>query len=101
LPRPDIVILLDIDVDKLSARKVITDLALTEKLRHARDSLKRFEKYHYWRIIDANQKKDKINKDIVSQIESLLNDYNRGGEDFENNFYPYSVGEDLFMYNNI
>jgi thymidylate kinase len=104
LPRPDIVVLLDAEVDNVKQRKNFGLHDVSENvefLKMVKEGYKRFEKYHYWKIIDGNQKKDKIHKEIVSQVESLINDYKRGGDDFENNFYPYSVGEDLFMYNNI
>jgi thymidylate kinase len=105
LPRPDIAIHLDVDFEKfLSTRKEVaedTKDTKSEYLKSIREGYKRFEKYHYWKVVDANSKKEKVHLEIVSQIESLINDYKRGGEDFENNFYPHSIGEDLFMYNNI
>jgi hypothetical protein len=67
-----------------------------------RDNFKKFEKYGYWNLIDANQEKDCVHRDIVTRIEELLEEYSRPGvEDSIKNFYPYNIGEDLFTGDNL
>ncbi len=63
---------------------------------------KRYENHKYWRLINASQTKDKVHSDIVEVLESLMKEYDSNSlDDFERNFYPKSIGEDLFMYKDI
>lgn len=55
----------------------------------------------YWRVIDALQDKEAVHKDITDQVEALMNEYNRPGDDMMKNYYPYSIGLDLFKVENI
>ena len=69
--------------------------------KNVRDNFKKFENFMYWRVIDALQDKDAVHKDIIDQIEALMNEYNRPGDDMMKNYYPYSIGLDLFKVENI
>ena len=63
---------------------------------------KLFHNYKYWRVIDANNTKDDIHNLIIKELEILIKQYeSNNDDDFVKNFYPTSIGEDLFMYKDI
>lgn len=103
LPRPDIVFQLDADIDEIKNREGFGDERYeTENFqKNVRDNFKKFENFMYWRVIDALQDKDAVHRDITNQIEALMNEYNRPGDDMMKNHYPYSIGLDLFKVENI
>ncbi len=67
-----------------------------------RKEYKRFENHKYWKIINANQDKDKVHSNIVENLEILMKEYQSNSlDEFNKNFYPNSIGEDLFMYKDV
>lgn len=104
LPRPDIVFQLDIDTEKLTTRENYGE-EVYEKLdfqQKVRNEYKRFENYKYWNVINADDDKENVHKNIVEKLDELrkkLNNEPYGT--FDKNFYPNSIGEDLFMYKDV
>ena len=103
LPRPDIVFQLDADIDEIKHREGFGDERYeTENFqKNVRDNFKKFENYHYWRVIDAFQDRDVVHREITDHILSLVNEYNKPGDDIKKNYYPNSIGLDLFTKENI
>ena len=104
LPRPDIVFQLDTDIDKIKQRENFGDeiYEREEFQKRVRKEFKRFEHYRYWRIINADQEKEKVHNDIIAELENLRKEYEANeNDDFSRNFFPNSIGEDLFMYKDI
>lgn len=101
LPRPDIVFQLDIEINKIKTREGFGN-EIYEKEDFQKKIRKEFEFFHqhrYWRLIDADKEKIEVHRNIVDQLERLMKDYSSNeNDDFRKNFYPYSIGEDLFMY---
>ena len=61
---------------------------------------KRFHNYLYWKVIKADQDKEKVHQDIVSELEVMIKKYSSNdSEEFSRNYYPNSVGQDLFKTN--
>jgi dTMP kinase len=104
LLRPDIVFQLDIGIDKIKERKDFGDEIYEKEEMQSKISkvFEVFHKYKYWQLINANKSKDEIHKEIVLNLEKLLDEYKANTNDqFKKNFYPDSIGEDLFMYPDI
>jgi thymidylate kinase len=95
---------LDIGVDKIKSRENFGS-EIYEKEEFQQKIKKEYEAFHnhrYWRVIDADKKKDEIHKKIVSELENLMKEYESNDTDeFRKNFYPSSIGEDLLMYQDI
>ena len=67
-----------------------------------RKEYKRFENHKYWNVINADQEKDKVHSNVIAHLESLMKEYDSNEtDDFKRNFYPDSIGEDLFMYKDV
>lgn len=101
LPRPDIVFQLDADIDKIKKRDGFGEekYETEEFQKRVQKAFQNFHKFKYWNIIDANQDVNKIHQDITAGVEKLLKEYSKSDTDeFKKNFYPNSIGEDLFMY---
>ena len=103
LPRPDIVIQLDADEDKIMNREdygneIYEKQEFQKKLKGI---YKFFHTYKYWKVVNASKGIDDVNKDIVNEIEKLISFYeSENVKDVEDkNNYPNSVKEDLFTVN--
>jgi len=104
LPRPDIVFQLDIDIEKVTSRENYGQEVYekTDFQQKVRNEYKKFEEYKYWNIINADQDKDKVHQNIVENLEALMKNYlSTDSSDFAKNFYPASIGEDLFIYKDV
>ena len=56
----------------------------------------------YWKVINADQDKEKVHQDIVAELETMIKKYSSlDNEEFSRNYYPDSVGQDLFKASNI
>jgi thymidylate kinase len=98
------VIQLDADIEQIRNRDGFgMEKYETEDFqRNVRDNFKKFEKYSYWNLMEANREQDIVHKEIVAKIEELLENYNnRGVDDAMRNFYPNNIGEDLFSSENM
>ena len=61
--------------------------------------LKNFNKKIYWKSFNPNKTVEII--DEIINLEKKYNDMTiKERDDFELNFYPYSIGEDLFLNDN-
>lgn len=100
LPRPDIVFQLDADEDKCINREDYGNeiYEKSEFQKRLREVYKFFHTYKYWKLINASREIEEVNKDIVNEIEKLINLYENEeikDENLKNN-YPKGVREDLF-----
>jgi thymidylate kinase len=103
LPRPDLVLQLDIENFEMIKQKLNNSEEILEKEAYFKRIRKEFEtyfhSYKYWRLIDGSRDKEVVHKHIVETIEKCYKDYNSSDcDDFRRNFYPNSIGEDLFLY---
>jgi dTMP kinase len=102
LPRPDLVIQLDVDIEVIINRKGWGEEIYEREdfQRKIREEFTQFHKHFYWNLVNADRKKEEIHLNIVEIVERLENKYKNLTEmeanTSEANFYPYSVGEDLF-----
>lgn len=104
LPRPDIVFQLDADIDQIKNREGFGEEIYEREdfQRKIKKEFKYFHTYKYWKVINANADKDSIHKVIVDQVEKMLQEYNKvEGDEFIKNFYPNTIGEDLFKFQDI
>ncbi len=80
--------------------EVFEKVEFQQKVRKNYEKL--FHNHKYWKVIDANKSKEEIYNEIVKEIEILLKLYESlNDDDFSKNFYPISIGEDLFMYKDV
>ncbi len=80
--------------------EVFEKVEFQQKVRKNYEKL--FQHYKYWRTIDANNTKEEIHNQIIRELEVLIKLYeSNSDDDFLKNFYPTSIGEDLFMYKDI
>lgn len=105
LPRPDIVFQLDVDVEKAELRGDYgkEKYEKVEFQKKIQKEFERFHKYWYWRLVKAGgSDKQEIQNNITEHIQKLLQSYNANElDDLKKNFYPNSIGEDLFLYADI
>lgn len=103
LPRPDIVFQLDADENQIISRENYGD-EIYEKhefQKNLRQEFKFFHNYKYWRIIEALRPKEEVNRQIIEELEKLLEYYSdQDSSDFDKNNYPNQVKEDLFSIKN-
>jgi dTMP kinase len=101
--RPDIVIQLDAEIEEIKNREGFgMERYETEDFqRNVRDNFKKFEKYIYWNLVNANRDKLFVHRDIVAKVEELLDNYSTCSDDAVKNYYPYNIGEDLFTSDNM
>jgi len=90
------------DIDFEFAKTTYTGLLRPDKvLYYDDDNCKistHFEYFKYVTKIKSNNINDYIN-DIKFTYELLINDYSKlKNDDFNKNFYPLTIGEDLFMF---
>ncbi len=100
LLRPDLVIQLDMPVDELKKRTGFGEerYEKEELQKKVQENYKLFHKKIYWRLINANQDKQKVHEDIVEVVKTLIALYDKEEKgDNENNSYPVDIKEDLFM----
>ena len=100
LPRPDIVFQLDADIEKIKQRKMFT---LTEEFNiKKKKAYKEFKDKLYWKTIDVRKSIDEISNLIILDLKNIVKQYKVDGiDEFKKNFYPITVGEDLFLDFNI
>jgi len=100
LPRPDIVFQLDVNIDEIKKRKEVPDIDFLKKKKEA---YKEFHNKIYWKVIDGNKEIDEIFNTIKTEIILLRKEYdtNYGIDEIKKNFYPSTVGEDLFLENHV
>jgi dTMP kinase len=98
LPRPDLVIQLDSDIDSLKQREGygLERYENEEFQRLVKENYRKFENYIYWKVMKANSGVDSIHRDVVKEVEGLINEYNNKPDNMTRNFYPNSIGQDLF-----
>ena len=104
LPRPDIVFQLDLDIDKIKVREFFGEeiFEKEEFQQKVRKEYQRFENHKYWRVINADQELENVQNDIISHMEAFIKEYESNESDELNkNFYPTSIGEDLFMFKDV
>ncbi len=95
---------MDLDISKTKLRKDFgTEIYEKDEFqKKVREEYKKFTSYKYWKVIDADQEPENVHRDIIEQLEILMKTYaSNETDDFSKNFYPKSVGEDLFMYKDI
>lgn len=90
------------DIDFDFAKTTYTGLIRPDKVLYFDDEKCKistyFEYFKYVTKIKNNNINEYIN-DIKFNIELLINDYSKNkNDDFNKNFYPMSIGEDLFMF---
>jgi hypothetical protein len=110
LIRPDLVFQIKVDIDKLAERENYgSEVNDKDELQKTiRDNYKKmFHSHRYWKLIEPGTI-DVVHKNILNEIQELKNKYDNIStenqevwSDFEKNFYPKSIGEDLFMYDKI
>lgn len=101
LPRPDIIFQLDADVEILTKRKNLS--GSIEFYQKKQEAYKEFYDKLYWKTINVNRDISEVSKYIIDDINSLLKEYkeNLKIDEMKKNFYPNTVGEDLFLENSI
>jgi hypothetical protein len=52
-------------------------------------------------VIDAFQDRDLVHREITGYIVGMMDEYNKPGDDMKKNYYPNSIGLDLFTKENI
>ena len=90
------------DIDFEFAKTTYTGLIRPDKVLYYDDDKCKistyFEFFKYVTKIKSNNIDEYIN-DLKFNIELLINDYSKNkNDDFNINFYPMSIGEDLFMF---
>ena len=90
------------DIDFEFAKTTYTGLIRPDKVLYFDDEKCKistyFEFFKYVTKIKSNNINEYIN-DLKFNIELLINDYSKNkNDDFNINFYPMSIGEDLFMF---
>ena len=101
LPRPDIVIQLDANEDNIVKRDNYGSeiYEKQEFQKRLREVYKFFHSYRYWKVVNASREINEVNKEIIEEIEKLIDFYNNNNEndnEKDKNNYPKGVKEDLF-----
>ena len=98
LPRPDIVVQLDTDIDKIKIRENFGEERHDniEFLKKVKEAYKNFQNEKNWNVVDASKAIDDVHIDIVKIIERVLEQYEKTSDLSDNNFYPNKIGDDLF-----
>lgn len=97
LPRPDIVFHLDVDPELTQKRKELnTSLDFLIKKREA---YKEFKDKVYWKVISAKSDACEVFKTVTYELNSLFKEFKEYHkvDELRKNFYPKTVGEDLFL----
>jgi len=101
LPRPDIIFQLDADVEILIKRKKLPNSI--EFYQKKQDAYKEFYDKIYWKTINVNRDIAEVRKTLIDDINNLLKEYRENSkiDEMRKNFYPNTVGEDLFLESSI
>lgn len=88
LPRPDVVFQIVKDYKELD-----------EEEKKLQDKYRLFHGYRYWKTFSESED---LAENIVDYVKNIIKEYEKTSMDnFARNFYPDSIGEDLFMYNEV
>ena len=99
LVRPDLVFFLDVNKEDILKRLPSFQEESEEEQENYFDQYENFMKMRYWKVVDAKKNKQDVHGQIISELTQLENEYKRQEmEDFKKNFYPKTIGEDVFLY---